>query len=61
MEKGYLVQATKISIWSQGEGVYWSKSEFGVAGSREAVVAYACSQCGFIEAFLRRFEERSQV
>jgi len=58
MRAGFMVERdSPISLWTIGQGIYWTPSEAGVVGDRVAVKAYACPQCGYIEHYARRLEK----
>ena len=55
MLPGFLVERNSpLQGLTLGEGVYWSHDETGVIGSRIALVAYACQECGLVESYIRR-------
>ncbi len=58
MRAGFMVERdSPLSLWTAGQGIYWTPGEAGVAGDRVAVKAYACPQCGYIEHYVRRLEK----
>jgi len=57
MRAGFMVERdSPLSLWTLGEGIYWTPGEAGVIGQRIGVKAYACPQCGYIEHYIRRLD-----
>jgi len=62
MRCGFIVERNSpLHFWTIGEGIYWSPDEEGVIGSRVAVKAYACPECGYIEHYVRRLEKDREI
>ena len=58
MRHGYVVERdSPLSLWTAGQGIYWTPGEGGVIGERVALKAYACPQCGYVEHYVRRLEQ----
>jgi len=58
MRSGFMVERdSPLSLWTIGQGIYWTPGEGGLMGERIAIRAYACPQCGYIEHYIRRLEK----
>ena len=62
MRAGFMVERdSPLSLWTVGQGIYWTPSEAGMIGERVAVKAYTCPQCGYIEHYVRRLEQDRNI
>jgi len=62
MRAGFMVERdSPLSLWTYGQGIYWTPGEAGVAGERVGVKAYACPECGYIEHYIRRPERDKSI
>jgi hypothetical protein len=58
MHAGYIVERdSPMSLWTYGQGVYWTPDEGGTMGSRIALKADACPNCGYVEHYIRYIEK----
>jgi len=58
MREGFLVERdSPLSLWTLGQGIYWTPNEDGVMGERLALRSLACPGCGYVEAYIRRLDE----
>jgi rubrerythrin len=49
MHFGFLVERNSpLQVFTLGEGVYWTPSEAGLAGSLVALNSWACPECGYV-------------
>jgi len=58
MRSGFMVERdSPLSLWTIGQGIFWTPGEGGLIGERVGVKAYACPDCGYIEHYIRRLEK----
>ena len=58
MHAGYIVERdSPMALWTYGSGVYWTPDEGGTVGTRVAMKAYACPNCGYVEHYIRYLDK----
>lgn len=54
MRMGFTMERdSPLQIITLGTGLYWSPGEGGLIGTRVALKAYICPECGFLEQYSR--------
>lgn len=62
MRLGYTMERdSPIQIITLGTGLYWSPGEGGIIGTRVALKAYLCPECGYLEQYARRLQRDKET